>query len=215
MSDFLQVFIENVKETTALEIIAVAFGLISVWFAKKANIMVFPTGLVSTIIYIYICFFAQLYADMGINLFYTGMSIYGWYVWSRRDAFKNKRPVKWNTKKEQWIGIAGVFVFFWIILALIWLFKYNDKEYIDSFVPYIDAFTTSVFFVGMWFMARKKVENWIYWIVGDLISVPLYFYKGLVFTSFQFLIFLLLAVMGLIEWNNMVKENDSKKNIAK
>jgi nicotinamide mononucleotide transporter len=203
VTDFFQLFLENLKETTVLEIIAVVFGLLSVWFAKSANILVFPTGLVSTVIYIFICFFAQLYADMGINLFYTGMSIYGWYIWTRRDINKKHRPIKWNTRKEQWFGIAAVFVFFWMILGLLWVFNRNNLEYINSFVPYIDSFTTAIFFVGMWFMARKKIENWIYWIIGDLISVPLYFYKGLVFTSFQFFVFLILAIMGLMEWKRM------------
>ena len=203
MTDFFNIFIENIRETTILEYIAVAFGLISVWFAKKANILVFPTGIISTIIYIYICFFAQLYADMGINLFYTGMSIYGWYVWTRRDKNKKLIPIRWSSVKEQIAGIAAVIIGFWIILWLLWVFKSNDTEYISSFIPYVDAFTTAIFLVGMWFMARKRIENWIYWIVGDLISVPIYFYKGLVFTSFQFFVFLILAVMGFLEWKRM------------
>ncbi len=208
MHDIYSLFLENVQQTSILEVIAVVFGLISVWFAKKVNILVFPTGITSTVIYIYICYFAQLYADMAINLFYTGMSIYGWYIWTRKDINKKPRPIRWNTKKEQWLGIAGVFVFFWIILGLLFVFKHDDSEYINSSIPYIDAFTTSIFFVGMWFMARKKIENWIYWIIGDLISVPLYFYKGLVFTSFQFLVFLILAVLGLMQWIKVY--NDTK-----
>lgn len=205
MSDLIQFFIENIRKTSSLEFIAVVFGLLSVWYAKSANILVFPTGIISTVIYIYICFFAELYADMGINLFYTGMSIYGWYIWASKDINRRIRPVAWSTLKEQWIGIAGVFVFFWMILGLLLIFKADDSEYINSYIPYIDAFTTAIFFVGMWFMARKKIENWIYWIVGDLISVPLYFYKGLAFTSFQFFVFLILAVMGFIQWRRIIK----------
>ena len=210
MTDFYQIFLQNIYDTSILEIIAVVFGLLSVWFAKNANILVFPSGIISTCIYIYICFFAQLYADMGINLFYAGMSLYGWFIWTRTGVNKKVRPVSRNTKKEQWAGIAGVFVFFWVILGLLWIFKQNDPEYINSYIPYIDAFTTSIFFVGMWFMARKKIENWIYWIVGDIISVPLYFHKGLVFTSFQFFVFLILAVMGYIQWKRMIADREQR-----
>ncbi|MBS4012327.1 MAG: nicotinamide riboside transporter PnuC [Bacteroidetes bacterium] len=203
MSDFFNVFLINLKETTILEYIAVVFGLLSVWYARKANILVFPSGIISTVIYIYICFFAQLYADMGINFFYAGMSIYGWYAWTRRDANKKTIPIRWNSVREQIAGIAAVIIGFWIILWVLWILKSNDTDYISSYIPYIDAFTTAIFIVGMWFMARKRIENWIYWIIGDLISVPLYFHKGLVFTSFQFFVFLILAVMGLLEWKRM------------
>ncbi len=206
LSSFSQLFYENLMETTWLELVAVLFGILSVWFARQANLLVYPTGIVSTVIYIYICFNIQLYADMGINIFYTSMSIYGWYVWTRKDALKRYRPIRWNTKTQQAAGIAAIPVLYILIFALIYVFKQDDTEYMQSYIPYVDSFTTAIFLIGMWYMARKKIENWIYWIAGNIISIPLYFVKGLVFTSFQFTVFLVLAVMGLLAWIKMYNE---------
>ena len=198
-------------DTSWLEFIAVFFGILSVWFARQANLLVYPTGIVSTVIYVYICFTIQLYADMGINVFYTSMSIYGWYWWSRKDAQKRYRPIRWNTKKEQAIGIAMIPLLYVIIFGLIYVFKQDDAAYMQSYIPYIDSFTTSIFLIGMWYMARKRIENWIYWIAGNIISIPLYFVKDLVFTSFQFTVFLVLAVMGLMEWIKMHNEGRARE----
>ena len=200
-SQFFDIFYKNILDTSYLEIIAVIFGLLSVWYAKKENIWVYPTGIVSVVIYVYICFFAKLYADMGINFVYFVMSIYGWYFWSRKDEGKKPPPISMCTRKEHIISVI-MFVFFFIILS------YFLSNHTDSNVPLIDSFTTAVFIVGMWLMAIKKVENWIAWIIGDLISIPLYFYKGLVFTSFQFTIFLIIAIMGYIEWKQKLEKSN-------
>jgi len=207
ISAFFEIFHQSILETTWLEIVAVIFGMLSVWYAKKANLLVFPTGMVSVLIYVYICFQFQLYADMGINFFYFVMSVYGWYKWTRRNDQQQVIPIRWNTRKEQWLGIGSTVVFFWIILGVIYLFKHDDTDYIQSYVPWIDSFTTAIFLVGMLFMALKRVENWIYWIIGNIVSVPLYFAKGLVFTSFQYLVFLGLAIAGLIAWKRMVEKS--------
>jgi nicotinamide mononucleotide transporter len=208
---FFELFYENMMASTRLEIVAVLFGIISVWFARQANLLVYPTGIISTTIYIYICFGIQLYADMGINLFYTGMSIYGWYMWTRRDARKRVRPIRWNTLRQQAQGILMIPVLFGLILGLIFLVKQDDTAYMQSYIPYIDSFTTSIFLIAMWYMARKKIENWIYWIAGNIISIPLYFIKGLVFTSFQFTVFLVLAVLGLINWIRLYEEGRDRE----
>lgn len=198
-------------ESTWLELVAVVFGILSVWFARQANLLVYPTGIVSTVIYVYICYTIQLYADMGINIFYTSMSIYGWYMWTRRDDQQRVRPIRWNTKKQQAMGILMIPLLYLVIFALIYLFKKDDAQYMQSYIPYVDSFTTSIFLIGMWYMARKKIENWIYWIVGNIISIPLYFIKGLVFTSFQFSVFLVLAVMGLLQWIKMYEEGRARE----
>jgi nicotinamide mononucleotide transporter len=203
---FFDLFWQNVLATTWLEIIAVIFGLLSVWYAKKANILVYPTGIVSVLIYVYICFFAKLYADMGINFFYFVMSVYGWYNWTRIRPGQKVISISWNSNKEQWIGIIATVIACFAIFGLIWIFKHEDTEYMNSFVPYVDSFTTAVFLIGMLLMARKKVENWIYWIIGDIVSIPLYFMKGLVFTSFQYTVFLLLAVLGYLEWKRLYRD---------
>ncbi len=190
-------------DTSWLEFVAVIFGLLSVWFAKQEKILVYPTGIISVLIYIYICFNVKLFADAGINLFYFIMSVYGWYMWTKKT---DKPPLKisFNTKKD-WLIAGTVFVFSLIVIIL--LLKYingDDVEYWSTNVPYIDTFTTSVFIIAMLLMALKKVESWVFWIVGDIISIPLYTYKGLLFTSFQFLVFLILAVMGYVEWKRKV-----------
>ena len=200
-SQFYDILLENILNTSYLEIIAVIFGLLSVWYAKKVNILVFPTGIISVVIYMYICFGAKLYADAGINFVYFVMSIYGWYAWTRVGEQKKERPISMCSKKEHIINIF-MFVFFFLIL------NYILKNYTDSNVPVWDSFTTSIFIVAMWLMAIKKVENWIYWIIANVISIPLYFYKGLVLTSFQFTVFLIIAVLGYIEWKKQFKESN-------
>jgi len=211
ISEFWDLFLNNILQTTWIEAIAVIFGLLSVWYARKVNILVYPTGIISVLIYVYICFGAQLYADMGINFFYFAMSVFGWYKWTHRDKNEQLLPIRWNTKKEQWIGILAVVILYWAIMGLLYFFKHDDTQYMNSYVPWVDSFTTAVFLVGMWYMALKRIENWIYWIIGDLISVPLYFIKGLTFTSFQYLVFLFIAYLGLKEWIKMEKEQKTIK----
>jgi nicotinamide mononucleotide transporter len=203
LQDIFDILYQNLVDSSILEAIAVFFGILSVWYAKKENILVFPTGIISVVIYIYICFFAKLYADMGINFVYFVMSVYGWFMWSRKDDSKPLLPIRWCTRKEHLFSAAMLIVFF---LAL----SYFLSNYTDSNVPIIDSATTSIFIVGMWLMARKKIENWIYWIIGDLISIPLYFYKDLALTSIQFTVFLVLAIMGFIEWKRKLRKSDIK-----
>ena len=136
---------------------------------------------------------------MGINFVYFVMSIYGWYAWTKKDKKEKILPISFCTKKEYFINVILFFVFLVILIYVL-------LNYTDSNVPYWDSLTTAIFLVGMWLMARKKVENWILWIIGDAISIPLYFNKGLMLTSFQFSIFLVLAVLGYIEWKRKVKE---------
>lgn len=200
--DLLNIFdslYQNILDSSWLEAVAVMFGLFSVWFAKKENILVFPTGIISVLIYVYICLYAKLYADMGINFFYFVMSVYGWYNWSRKGENKKHIPISNLNKKGLMLSLSAFIVFF-IVLS------YILKNHTDSNVPYWDSLTTAIFLVGMWLMALKKIENWIAWIIGDLISIPLYAYKGLILTSFQFFIFLIIAVAGYYAWRNKLRE---------
>jgi nicotinamide mononucleotide transporter len=196
----------NLLETTSLEFIAVFFGLLSVWFARQEKILVYPTGIISVVIYVYICFEVQLFADAGINFFYFIMSIYGWYMWSKK---RTSQPLKITASSfHEWIYSAGLFIFSWVVIfLLLMLFNNDETAYWSSAVPYIDVTTTSVFIVAMWLMALKKIEHWILWIIGNVISVPLYAYKGLVLTSFQFLVFLALAIAGYITWRKKLRSN--------
>lgn len=189
---------EGITEMSWLEAVAVFFGIASVFYSIKKNILVFPTGMISTLIYVYICFNFKLYADMGINAYYFSMSIYGWYIWSRPSNGKVELPVTWLKNK----GIITSIAIFCVSYGVLY---YVLANFTDSDVPYWDSFTTASAFVGMWLMAKKKVENWIAWIITDIVSVPLYYYKGLMLTSFQFLFFTVLATIGLIEWIKAAK----------
>ena len=178
---------------TTLEIIAVLFGFLSVWFSKQNKIWVFPTGMISTSIFVYLLLKWELLGDMMINAYYFIMSIYGWYVWTNKTNSSNQTPITSNSKTENGISIL-------ILLFSYFVLSFLLENYTDSDVPQWDAITTSFAFTAMWLMAKKKIENWAAWIITDLISIPLYFYKGYILTSFQFLIFLLLAIAGYISW---------------
>lgn len=185
-----------------LESVAVVLGLLSVWFAKRDQIAVYPSGMLSTAIFVYILYQASLLGDMLINAYFFIVSIYGWYFWVRKKRQKTENPIsRMNPlEKRMW------FVFFMIILFFVAGIYILFDKWQDWSAP-IDCFTTALFFVGMWFMARKRLEHWIFWIVGDLISIPLYLYKGLGLTSFQYLIFTIIAIFGYIQWKRIYNNN--------
>lgn len=188
-----------------LEITAVIFGLFSVWYAKKDNILVFPTGLVSTFIYAYLLWQWELLGDSMINVYYFIMSIYGWYHWTRKKGDAIEFPISVMTNKEK---RTAVIIFILTLVFVIMVYLYFDK--FTSWYSYLDTFLTALFFVGMWLMAKRKIENWIFWIVGDLLSIPLYFAKGYTFTSFQYIVFTIIAVYGYLEWKEILNKNNQK-----
>ncbi|MDO6595537.1 nicotinamide riboside transporter PnuC [Oceanihabitans sp. 2_MG-2023] len=188
-----------------LEIVAVVFGFLSVWFSRKNNILVFPTGMVSTCIFVYLLLKWQLLGDMMINAYYFIMSVYGWYIWTRKVDASHVTPISRTTNKEKKISVA---IFFATLVFVFIIYKTFDKW--NGWVAYIDTVTTAVFFVGMWLMAKRKIENWIYWIIGDIISIPLYFYKGFTFTSFQYFGFTIIAILGYLAW----KKSLNKKQVT-
>lgn len=185
-----------------MEITAVLFGFASVWYSKKNNILVFPTGLISTSIFVYLLFKWQLLGDMMINGYYFIMSLYGWYIWTRKVDSKNVTPISVVTKKEQIIG--GII----FVSTLVLVYEvYQFFKMWTNWVAYVDTLTTALFFVGMWLMAKRKIENWYFWIIADIISVPLYLHKGLVFTSIQYFGFTILAIYGFLAWKkNLIND---------
>jgi len=178
-----------------LELVGVLFGLASVWYAKKDSILVFPTGIVSTTIYIYLLWTWQLLGDMSINFYYTIMSVYGWYHWTRKKGKEDLYPIA-QTSKNEWKWAIVIFVL--TIICVMLIYDFFDK--FTQWSSYVDTLTTGLFFVGMWLMAKRKIEHWIFWIIGDVLSIPLYFIKGYTFTSLQYLIFTIIAIFGYIEW---------------
>lgn len=191
-------------ETTdiVLEIVAVIFGFLSVWYSKQNNILVFPTGMISTSIFVYLLLKWGLLGDMMINGYYFIMSVYGWYVWTRKVDATHVTPISRTTLKEKYLSLA---IFMATLIFVYVVYTTFDKW--TSWVAYVDTVTTAIFFVGMWLMARRKLENWIFWIIGDLISIPLYFYKGFTFTSFQYLGFTVIAIFGYIAWKKHLNKN--------
>ena len=185
-----------------LEMFGVFFGFLSVWYSMRENILVFPTGIISTGIFVYILLVFGLLGDMLINAYYFAMSIYGWYVWTRKVDATHFIPITKTTPKERkW----SVILFVATIVFVMMVYLFFDK--LDSWTSYVDSFTTAIFFVGMWLMARKKIENWIYWIIGDIISVPLYLYKGLIFTSLQYFLFTIIAIFGYLAWKKSLNKS--------
>lgn len=185
-----------------LEIVAVVFGFLSVWFSKQNNILVFPTGMISTAIFVYLLFKWELLGDMMINGYYFAMSVYGWYIWTRKVDSTYVTPISTTTQKEKQISIG---IFITTLFFVFVVYKSFDKWI--GWVAYVDTLTTAIFFVGMWLMARRKIENWIFWIIGDIISVPLYLHKGFTFTSFQYLGFTIIAIYGYLAWKKYLNNN--------
>lgn len=197
-----EVFWQNLLDMTWLEFFGVIFGLLSVIFALRGSIWVYPTGIVSTCIYIYLTFIVGYYGDFIINIYYTAMSVYGWVLWSRKTQGESLK-ITWASQKD-WLLTIAIFILTMVFTTAIYL--YFDK--FENWANYVDVLTTGLAFGSMWLMAKKKVENWLGWIVTDLISVPLYFAKDLAFTSVQFFVFLILAVFGYLEWKKKVKADE-------
>ena len=208
-----ELFIKPYEEYTFfqifLEIIAAFFGLLSVFFSVKRNIWVYPTGIISTTIYVYILFNFGLLGDMLINVYYSIMSIYGWISWNKNT--ENQIISVDFAKKKDWLVGLNLFVMSFIAVCGVYYFKpFIDNHFSMDGVSlgfqqldwanWLDIFTTSLFLIGMWFMAKRKVENWLFWIVGDLICIPMMLYKGLGITSLQYLVFTIMAVMGYQKW---------------
>ena len=203
-------FITGLQQTRPLEFIGVFAGIASVWFSRKENIWVYPVGLVNTIIYIYISIKGNLLGEASVNLYYTIMSVYGWILWSKKDGQKHTPllHITYSSHKE-WIRQILFFAVFYIALfiSLTWA----KKAFAPEAIPWADAFASATAYTGMWLMAKKKVESWIWWIATNITTIPLYFIKGYVFTSVQFLVLLVMAVFGLIEWRRRGIEQRNKE----
>lgn len=204
----IEFFLSQYKNASALQIIleflAFVFGILSVYFAKKENIWVYPTGLVSTIITVYLLYQARYFGDMTMNFYYSIMSIYGWYKWSSKSIQNDLNITKTNNQEK----IIGILLFFFTIGITYTVYKFFN--YSLEIPNYIDIFTSGIFFTAMWYMALKKIENWTLWIIGDVIAVPLFAYRGLGMLSLQYIIFTILAVLAYIEWKKILNKNQLK-----
>jgi len=196
---FIEPYVGRSTSLILLEVVAFVFGIASVVYAKQANVLVYPTGLVATIITVYLLFLAELMGDMMMNFYYSIMSIYGWWNWSRRQNNQLAVAVSRTNTKEKMIGVA-MFIATVVITSVVYL----GSNVAIGTTNYIDIFTSGLFFTAMWYMANKKLENWTLWIIADIITVPLYLYRGWGFLSLQYLIFTILAIQGYRAWKKQL-----------
>jgi nicotinamide mononucleotide transporter len=193
-----QSFIDGLLQTSALEFVAVLAGIASVWFSKKEQVLVYPVGLINTTIFVYLSFKGHLLGEASVNIYYTVMSIYGWWLWTRKnDKQETILQIQFSTTKE----LLQQLLFFTTFYVVLYTALYFSKtSFAPGAIPWADALSSAAAYTGMWLMAKKKVESWYYWIATNIFSIPLYFVKGYVFTSVQFAVLLALAVAGLIAW---------------
>ena len=203
MQEIWDSFWQGLLQTTWLEGIAVVMGIVSVYFSRKENILVYPTGLINTIIYIWLSYSGQLFGEATVNLYYTIMSVYGWLIWTKRKENKELVVHVECSDRKMWIKQLGFFAFFYLVIFT--ALHYLKKEFAPGVIPAADAFASATAFTGMWLMTRKKVESWWWWIATNITSIPLYFVKGYVFTSVYYLVLLVMAISGLMEWKKRVK----------
>ena len=185
-----------------LEATALVFGIASVVYAQRENILVYPTGLVATLITMYIFFQDRLLGDMMINLYYSLMSIYGWWNWARQREGEKVVHISRTNRKEKLLGILLFLVTAGVNYGVYQVFGTEIGP-----TNYVDILTSGIFFTAMWYMAIKKLENWTLWILADLITVPLYAYRGWGMLSLQYLIFTILAIQGYIAWKKLLSKN--------
>ncbi len=189
-----------------LEFVAFVFGILSVWFAKKENILVYLTGLIATIITTYLLYVAGYLGDMMINGYFSIMSIYGWYKWARKKSETEVIAISRTNNKEKITGMVFFFVTIFVVFGI-----YNFFDYEIKTANYIDIFASGLFFTGMWYMANKKIENWTLWIFGDIIVTPLYAYRGMGMLSLQYLIFTILAISAYLEWKKILNSSQNQE----
>ena len=195
-------FIDGMHQTTLLEYIAVFFGIGSVWYSKKEDILVYPVGLVSTVIYTYLSINGHLFGEASVNIFYTVMSIYGWILWTRKDRDRHPLLNITDSSLQEWISHLSFFAaMYGVIFISLTLLK---KYFAPGAIPWADSLASATAYTGMWLMAKKKLESWYWWIATNLASIPLYFVKQYVFTSVFYFILLVMAFWGLAAWKKKI-----------
>ncbi|HWB91226.1 MAG TPA: nicotinamide riboside transporter PnuC [Puia sp.] len=196
--EILQQFITDLRQTGWWEFVAVIAGILSVWFSRTENILVYPTGIINTVIYVGLSFHSSLLGEASVNLYYTALNIYGWIAWTRKNDQRQYILHVTRSTTLEWTQHLAFFTFFYTVefFAL----TYLKKNFAPLAIPWADAFASATAYTGMWLMTRKKLESWYWWIATNISSIPLYFVKHYVFTSVYYIILLILAIGGLIEW---------------
>jgi nicotinamide mononucleotide transporter len=198
-----QSFIDGLLQTSTLEFIAVLAGIASVWFSKKEQVLVYPVGLINTTIFVYLSIKGHLLGEASVNIYYTIMSVYGWWLWTRKnDAQQIILQIQFSTSKERLQQLLFFASFYTVLYTALY---FSQASFAPGAIPWADALSSATAYTGMWLMAKKKVESWYWWIATNICSIPLYFVKGYVFTSVQFFVLLILAIAGLIEWRKKAR----------
>lgn len=197
-AQFLNQFVQDIRLAGIPEWVAVVSGIVSVYFSRKENVLVYPSGLLNTILYVYLSFSQHLLGEATVNFYYTVMSLYGWWQWSRKNQQQQVLLHITGSDKRFWLLQLAFFAFCYTAMyaALVYL----QANFYPGAIPWADAFASATAFTGMWLMTRKKVESWYWWIATNLASVPLYFVKHFALTSVYYLILLFMAFQGLQEW---------------
>ncbi len=202
--EIFQQFFTDIQNTSWLEFIAVFAGILSVWLSRSENIWVYPTGLINTVIYIYLSFKSALLGEASVNFYYTVVSIYGWILWAKKDQqLQHVLQISGSSGKE---GLRQIAFFGFFYLAVFFALSYLKKDFAPQAIPWADAFASATAYTGMWLMAKKKIESWYWWIATNFASIPLYFVKHYVFTSVYYLVLLIMAIFGLMEWRRRAKK---------
>jgi nicotinamide mononucleotide transporter len=204
-------FLNDIRNTSVLEFVAVFAGIASVWFSRAENIWVYPTGLINTIIYVWLSFKYSLLGEASVNFYYTVVSIYGWVLWAKKDQQQQHVLQITNSSGREWMQQLGFFSFFYVVVFF--SLTYLKQAFAPLAIPWADAFASATAYTGMWLMAKKKVESWHWWIATNITSIPLYFVKHLVFTSVYYVILLIMAIFGLIEWQRKVKQRNQANHV--
>jgi len=194
-------FLKNVQDTSWQEWVSTVLQIASVWFAMKNNVWVYPTGIIGVLLASYIYLFNSqppLYGESALNFYYFVMSIYGWHQWTRKKNNEELYPISWCSQQELMTGIF-VFMGFWISIYLI-LSKLTNSN-----TPVLDALVSATAVSSMWWMAKRKMENWIAWIISNLAAIPLNYYKGMMLFTLMYVIFLGMAVSGFYSWKKMLR----------
>ncbi|MEO8887025.1 MAG: nicotinamide riboside transporter PnuC [Mucilaginibacter sp.] len=204
MQHWIQLFIQQLQQTTLLEWLAVIFSVAEVLLARVNNVWLYPAGIVGTLIGIYVLLLSGLYAESVLNVYYVVMSVYGWIFWLTKRG-KISVKISWCTNREWAIVLAIVFVG-WAVLYMVL------KHYTNSNVPVWDSFVSSTAWAGMWLLARRKIENWVLLNISNLFAIPLLFYKNLVLFALLTLFLFIIAIWGYFDWRAIYKKEKLTAN---
>jgi nicotinamide mononucleotide transporter len=194
-------FLDNIRQTRWQEWISTIMQVASVWYARKNNVLVYPTGIIGVLLASWVYYFLSqppLYADAILNIYYFVMSVYGWYHWVQKKHDSYAYPISWCSSKERWNGIL-LFLASWAAIYFLL------KKVTDSNTPVLDSLVSASAITAMWWMAKRKIENWLAWIFSNIVAIPLNFYKGFMLFTLMYVLFLVLAWMGYQSWKKMTQ----------